>query len=145
LEAKAHRPRPRRHEALPALHGGGNVFGPVPRDYRQYMPVRMRREALKSALLSKILDQQFKVIDTLSYETPKTKTFIDTLKALGLSKGSCLVSAREPNEALIKSVRNVERCRLVPARNLNAYDLIKYKTVLVTKDIVENIAEVVKA
>src|SRR5579862_6840302 len=83
----------------PLWRGGGNAFGPHQRDYHLGMPVRMRREALKSALLSKILDQEIKIIDTLAYDTPKTKRFTTALKALGLN-GSCLVAAREPGAAL---------------------------------------------
>jgi len=128
----------------PLWRGGGNAFGPRPRDYHKDMPVRMRREALKSALLSKILDQEIKIIDTLTYDTPKTKRFTTALKALGLN-GSCLVAAREPGAALVKSVRNIDHCRIIPARNLNAYELLKYKHLLMTKDTLENLAEVVKA
>jgi len=127
----------------PLWKGGGNAFGPRPRDYHKGMPTRMRREALKSALLSKIRDQQLKVIDQLNYTSPKTKTFTNTLKALGFV-GSCLVADQKPVEALVKSVRNVAQCMIIPARNLNAYDLLKHKYVLVTKETIENIAEVVK-
>jgi len=129
----------------PLWRGGGNAFGPQPRDYHQGMPVRMRREALKSAILSKLLDQQVKVIDTLSYDAPKTKRFTSALKKLGLSEGTCLVATRQPAEALVKSVRNIEKCRIIPARNLNAYDVLKFKNLLLTKDTVEHLAEVVKA
>ena len=62
-----------------------------------------------------------------------------------MSEGSCLVAARQPGEALVKSVRNVEHVRIIPARNLNCYDLLKYKHLLITKDTLENIAEVVKS
>ena len=129
----------------PLWRGGGNAFGPKPREYRKGMPVRMRREALKSALLSKLLDKQVKIIDSLNYDAPKTKRFTTALKALGLHSFSCLVAAREPAEALVKSVRNVHRCRIVAARNLNAYDVLKYKHVLMTKEMIENLAEVVKS
>jgi large subunit ribosomal protein L4 len=129
----------------PLWRGGGNIFGPQPRDYHQVMPVTMRREALKSALLSKLLDQQLKVIDTLAYEAPKTKRFATTLKALGLNGASCLVAAKTPAAALIRSVRNIERTKLIPARNLNAYDVLKHKNLLMTKDAMEHVAEVVKA
>ena len=129
----------------PLWKGGGNHFGPKPRDYHQDMPVRMRREALKSALLSKLLDNQVKVIDTLNYDAPKTKRFTGALKALGLGDVTCLVAVREPGTALVKSVRNIDNCRIIPARNLNAYDLLKYKHVLLTKETVEHLAEVVKA
>jgi len=129
----------------PLWRGGGNTFGPHPRDYHQDMPIRMRREALKSALLSKMLDQEIKVIDTLSYDKPKSKRFATTLQKLGLSEATCLVADRQPGEALIKSVRNIQRCRLIPARNLNAYEILKYKHLLMTKETLENLAEVVKA
>jgi large subunit ribosomal protein L4 len=129
----------------PLWRGGGNIFGPRPRDYRQYMPVRMRREALKSALLSKLLDNQVKVIDSLNYEQPKTKRFAAALQKLGLGAGSCLVSARQPGEALVKSVRNIEHVRIISARDLNAYEILKHKNFLVTQDMLEHIDEVVKA
>jgi len=128
----------------PLWRGGGNIFGPRPRDYRQYMPVRMRREALKSALLSKLLDNQVKVIDSLNYDQPKTKRFAAALEKLGLGGGSCLVSARQPGQALVKSVRNIENVHIVPARNLNAYEILKYKNFLVTQDTLEHIDEVVQ-
>jgi large subunit ribosomal protein L4 len=129
----------------PLWKGGGNAFGPHPRDYHQDMPIQMRREALKSAILSKILDKQIKVIDTLKYDAPKTSRFTSALKALGLSESSCLIADRTPGEALVKSIRNVDRVRLIPARNLNAYDVLKYKNLLVTQETLQNLAEVVKS
>ena len=129
----------------PLWRGGGNAFGPRPRDYHKDMPVRMRREALKSALLSKLIDKQVKLIDALNYDSPKTKRFTTALKALGLNTGTCLITTREPGKALVKSVRNVESVRIIPARNLNAYDLLKYKHILMTVDTLENISEVVKS
>ncbi|MGD0093508.1 MAG: 50S ribosomal protein L4 [Planctomycetota bacterium] len=129
----------------PLWRGGGNVFAVRPRDYHQDMPVRMRREALKSALLAKLLDNQIKVIDALNYDKPKTKRFAAALKNLGLAGASCLVSVRQPAVALVKSVRNIENVRIIPARNLNAYELLKHKNILVTRDLLENIGEVVKA
>lgn len=129
----------------PLWKGGGNAFGPRQRDWHQNMPTRMRREALKSALLSKLLDKQLKVIDTLAYDKPKTKRFTTALKALGLSGSSCLVADKAPGAALVKSVRNIESCRLIPARNFNAYDVLKHKNVLITKEALEHLAEVVKA
>jgi len=129
----------------PLWKGGGNIFAPRPRDYHQRMPVRMRREALKSALLSKIMDEQVKVIDVLDFKAPKTKTLATTLKKLKLYDKSCLVAAFEPSEGLFKSARNIEKCYLVPARDLNAYDVLKHKNLLITKETVERLAEVVKA
>ena len=128
----------------PLWRGGGNIFGPNPRDYHQYMPVRMRREALKSALLSKLLDQQVKIIDRLEYEIPKTRRFALALKALGLAEATCLVALPQPAPNVVKSVRNIEGCRILPARNLNAYDVLRHKSLLLSKDTVENIQEMVR-
>lgn len=126
----------------PLWRGGGNAFGPHQRDYHMGMPVRMRREALKSALLSKINDKELTVIDQLNYKSPKTSKFTKTLKALGL-KGTCLVADFTPAEALVKSVRNISNCKVMPARNLNAYDVLKHKHVLLTKETIEKLAEIV--
>ena len=128
----------------PLWRGGGNIFGPRPRDYHQHMPTGMRRAALKSALLSKLQDQQVKIIDAFSYDAPKTKRLADTLRNLGLDAGSCLVASLQPGENLVKSARNLARCFLMPARNLNAYDVLRCRHLLLTKDVVEHLAEAVK-
>jgi large subunit ribosomal protein L4 len=129
----------------PLWRGGGNAFPIRQRDYHKGMPVRMRREALKSAILSKILDKEIKVIDAFNYDKPKTKRFTTSLKKLGIDGTTCLVSVRNPAEALVRSVRNIDRVRIIPARNLNAYDVLKHKHLIINKDTLENLAEVVKA
>lgn len=128
----------------PLWRGGGNVFPVRPREYRQYMPVRMRREALKSALLSKLIDNQVTIIDQLEYERPKTKRFATALKNLKVA-GSCLVSLMNPADSVVKSIRNIDRVRVLPSRMLNAYEVLKYKTLLLTQETAEKIAEVVHA
>jgi large subunit ribosomal protein L4 len=127
----------------PIWRGGGVTFGPRPRDYHQRMPVRMRREALKSALLGKFLDQQVKVIESLEYDAPKTSRFASTLQALGLADTSCLIAARAPDVNVVRSVRNIQKCYMIPARNLNAYDVLKHKNILLTKETLEHLGEVV--
>ncbi|MCZ7647366.1 MAG: 50S ribosomal protein L4 [Planctomycetota bacterium] len=129
----------------PLWRKGGVAFGPRPRDHRQEMPVRMRREALKSAILSKLLDQQLKVIDLPEYNEPKAKRIATTLKKLGLDRQSCLLATHKADANLIKSVRNLPRALLLPARNLNAYEVLKHRNLLLTKDTVEHLGEIVKA
>jgi len=129
----------------PLWKGGGNIFAPHPREYRKDMPVRMRLEALKSALLSKFLDNEVKIIDKLEYEKPQTQRLFKTLQALGLGEKSCLLSHPEPTKNLKLSARNLERCNLLPARMLNAYDVLKHKNLLLTKDTLAKLAEVVKS
>jgi len=129
----------------PLWRGGGNVFWVRQREYRQQMPVQMRREALKSALLSKLLDKQVTVVDKFEYKEPKTKRFTTTLKALKLAGASCLVAATKPDANLVKSVRNVERVRILPSSDLNAYEVLKHKNLILTKETAERLAEVVHA
>jgi large subunit ribosomal protein L4 len=128
----------------PLWRGGGRIFGPRQRDYHQAMPVRMRREALKSALLSKFIDKEVKVLDKLEFDAPRTRRFVGALKALGLDNQSCLVTTKVPQVNVVKSVRNISRCRMIPAANLNAYEVLKYKNLLMTRELVENLAEVVR-
>jgi len=128
----------------PLWRGGGNAFPIRQRDYHKDMPARMRREALKSALLSKFIDKEIRVIDAFNYDTPKTKRFTTSLKKLGIDGTTCLVSVRNPASALVRSIRNVDRVRIIPARNLNAYDVLKHKHLIINKDTLENLAEVVK-
>ncbi|MCX7803561.1 MAG: 50S ribosomal protein L4 [Planctomycetota bacterium] len=123
---------------------GGRIFGPKPRDYTQRMPARSRREALKSALLSKFLDKEVKVIDALAFDRPKTARLNRTLKALGM-EGTTLVAVREATEALVKSARNMATCRLLRARDMNAYDVLRHKNLLFTRDVIENFREVIHA
>jgi len=128
----------------PLWRGGGNIFPVRPREYRQYMPVRMRREALKSALLSKLRDNQVIILDQLEYEKPKSKRFATTLKNLRV-EGSCLVAPTTPAENVIKSIRNIDRVHILPSRMLNAYEVLKHKHLILTKETAEKLAEVVHA
>ncbi|MBI3830012.1 MAG: 50S ribosomal protein L4 [Planctomycetes bacterium] len=129
----------------PLWRGGGNVFWVRPREYRQFMPVQMRREALKSALLSKLLDKQVTIIDKLEYKAPKTKRFVTTLKALKLDGASCLVTPLKSDTNLVKSIRNISRVRILPSTDLNAYEVLKHKNLLLTQETAERLAEVVHA
>ena len=119
---------------------GGIVFAPKPRDYRMAVPKSMRKVAMKSALTTKVQNEQMIVLDELSFEAPKTRIVVDMLKALEAKKA--LIITAESNEAVYKSARNIEGVSVIPANNINVYDLFKYEKLIVTKDAVSKIEEV---
>ena len=119
---------------------GGIVFAPKPRDYRVSVPKSMRRVAMKSALTSKVQDNQMVVLETLSFEAPKTKNMVEILKAFDAKK--TLIITGESNEVLYKSARNIADVQIMPVNNINVYDLLKFEKLIITKDAVSKIEEV---
>ena len=119
---------------------GGVVFAPKPRDYRMSIPKSMRRVAMLSALTSKVQNNEMVVLENLDFEAPKTKQVVEMLKAFEAKK--TLIITAESNENVYKSARNIEGVAVLPVNNINVYDLLKYPTVMVTKDAVTKIEEV---
>lgn len=119
---------------------GGIVFAPKPRDYRISVPKSMRKVAMKSALTSKVQENQMIILDSLNFEAPKTKNIIEMLKALEANKA--LIITAESNEVVYKSARNIQGISIIPANNINVYDLLKYEKLIITKDAVSKIEEV---
>lgn len=113
--------------------GGGTWGGPKPRDYRYRLPRQALRRATHSALLSKFLDHEAVVIDTLGLTAPKTKEMVGLFKALGIRE-SCLVVTEALDPVAWKSTRNIPGMQVSPASDLNAYDLLRRKRLLVTRD-----------
>ena len=114
----------------PQWRGGGTVFGPVPRSYRQKMPRKMRRQALRSALSVKAADSQLVFLSALELEAPKTKEISAILGNLGV-EGSALILLPERDEAVLRAVRNLPNVRTLVAQYLNVRDLLKFDTILV--------------
>ena len=119
---------------------GGVVFAPKPRDYRMSIPKSMKVVAMKSALTSKVVDGEMIVVDNLDFEAIKTKQVVDMLKAFEAKK--TLIITAESNEVVYKSARNIEGVTVMPANNINVYDLLKFGKVIITKDAVSKIEEV---
>ena len=119
---------------------GGIVFAPKPRDYRMSTPKSMRRVAMKSALTCKVQAGEMIVLESLAFEAPKTKLVIEMLKAFEAKK--TLIITAESNESVYKSARNIPGVAILPANNINVYDLLKYNKVIITKDAVSKIEEV---
>ena len=119
---------------------GGVVFAPKPRDYRMSIPKSMRRVAMLSALTSKVQNDEMVVLDSLTLEAPKTKEIVKMLNAFNAKK--TLIVTAEANETVYKSARNIEGVNVIPANNINVYDLLKSGKVIITKDAVSKIEEV---
>jgi len=119
---------------------GGIVFAPKPRDYSYTVPKKIKRLAMKSALSSKVTDNNIVVLDELNIEEPKTKLVADMLKTLEAKKA--LIVVPEKDEAVYKSARNIEGVAILPVNNLNVYDILKYDKFIITKDAVSKVEEV---
>ena len=125
----------------PQWTGGGVVFAPVPRDYTVKMNKKEKRAALKSALTSKVQDSKFIVLDELSFDEIKTKNFVEVLNNLKVDKNAIVVMP-EIDEKVIMSARNIPTVQTTLVNTLNVYDVMNGGTVIVTKDAVAKIEEV---
>lgn len=124
----------------PSMKGGGNVFGPRPRDYSQRMPRQMRRLALRSALSQKAKDEQIRVIESFVFDEPKTKQAQELMEAIGFDN-TTLVVLPAPNYVVSRSFENLAGAKIVLARNLNVRDLFSHTYVLMSKDCIELLEE----
>ena len=126
----------------PQWRGGGVAIGPKPRSYKIKMNRKERVLALKSALTSKLED--FVVVDKLELSTPKTKDMVNILKDLKLENVSTLIVVKELDENIILATRNIPYVLLIEASEINVLDLVAANKVLITKDAIEAIEEVLK-
>ncbi len=122
--------------------GGGIAFGPVPRDYSKKMNRKERRLALKSALAAKVSDMI--IVDDIKLATPKTKKMLSLLKNLNLDSNKVLVIVKELDENIILASRNLENVILIDSNEINVLDLIAAEKVLITKEAINQIEEVLK-
>jgi len=109
----------------PLWRGGGVVFGPRTRSYAYKVPKKIRRQALKMALTSKLQDNALIVVDKLDLETVKTKPFVEVMEALR-AKEALIVTDRKL-ENLELSSRNVPNVKVVRSEGLNVYDILKFQ------------------
>ena len=124
----------------PQWTGGGVVFAPVPRDYSFKMNKKEKRAALKSALTSKVQDAKLIVVDELKLDSIKTKAFATVMSNLNVNKGLVVLAENDANVVL--SARNMADVDTTLVNNINVYDVVNAKTVVLTKDAVEKIQEV---
>ena len=125
----------------PQWRGGGIVFAPKPRDYRYTLPKKMRRLAMKSALSSKVIENEIIVLDELTFEAPKTKEMVKVLENIKAGKKALIVTA-EKDENVVKSAANIPGVRTALVGTMNVYEIINHTNFIVTKAAIEKIEEV---
>ena len=124
----------------PQWKGGGVVFAPVPRDYSFKLNKKEKRAALKSVLTSRVQENKFIVVDELKMDEIKTKTFKGVLDNLNAEKALVVLNDMDAN--VIASAKNIPTVKTTQTNELNVFDVLKYNTVVVTKDAVATIEEV---
>jgi large subunit ribosomal protein L4 len=124
----------------PQWRHGGVVFAPKPRSYRQKLPRQMRQLALRCILSEKVRQGSLVLVDQLAFSESKTKAMAQTLAALGV-KGTALVVTREPELSVITSARNLQGVRTLPVSLLNANELLKRHSLVITVDAVKRAEE----
>ena len=124
----------------PQWTGGGVVFAPKPRDYSRKMNKRERQIALFSALTSKVQDEKMIVVDQLSMDAPKTAAFAEILK--NLKAESALVVTKDKNDNVVLSARNIPDVATTISTSINVYDILKYDSLIITKEAAQAIEEV---
>jgi len=124
----------------PQWTGGGMVFAPVPRDYSFKMNKKEKKAALKSALSDKVANSNLIVLDELKFDGIKTKSFVKVMDNLKVSKGLVVIADNDAN--VVMSARNVADVATGLASDINVYDVMKAKTLVLTKDAVKKIEEV---
>ena len=117
--------------------GGGIVFGPQPRSYAKKMNKKERRLALKSALAYKLIDKELRVIDNISFETPKTKDFVDMVKSLNVADKKLLIILPEQNKNVYLSARNIKNVEVITVSELNTYSVLNASTLLVAEGAID--------
>ncbi|OCA81021.1 50S ribosomal protein L4 [Bacillus sp. FJAT-27225] len=125
----------------PQWRGGGTVFGPVPRSYSYKLPRKVRRLAIKSALSSKVLEENVLVLESLAFDAPKTKEFKSVLKGLSVEKKALVVTA-DLDENVALSARNLPGVTVVTANGINVLDVLNHDKLIITKAAVEKVEEV---
>lgn len=124
----------------PQWKGGGVVFAPTPRDYTINLNKKEKRIALKSALTSRVLENKFIIVDDFAMSEIKTKKMQQTLNNLNVKKALVVCAENEKNTVL--SVRNIYGVKAASPKSINVYDILKYNTVVASKDAVKTIEEV---
>ena len=124
----------------PQWTGGGVVFAPKPRDYSVKMNKKEKQLAMKSVLTSKVQDEKLVVVDELKMDEIKTKKFVEIMNNLKAAKA--LVVTKDVENNVVLSAKNVADAKTMVVNEINVYDILKYDTLVLTKDAVAAIEEV---
>ena len=125
----------------PLWVGGGTIFGPRPRDYRQDLPKKLKRLARKSALSYKAKDKQLIVVEDFSLEKPKTKDFTGILEALKIDGKKVLMLTHTFNDQVYRSGRNIPKVKVLEANKASTYDILNNQVLVLQKSAVKVIED----
>ncbi|MFP7480015.1 50S ribosomal protein L4 [Terribacillus saccharophilus] len=125
----------------PQWVGGGTVFGPTPRSYSYKLPKKVRRLALKSALSSKVQEDNIVVLESLAFDAPKTKDVVAMLSALNVDKKVLIVTA-DKDETVVRSANNLKNVKVLTQSEVNVLDLLTHDKLILTKEAAEKAGEV---
>ena len=125
----------------PQFTHGGVVFAPKPRDYRIEVPRKVRRLAMKSALSSKVAENDFVVVENMTAADAKTKTVVSMLKALGADKKALIVT-NEVDEKMVRASGNIPGVKTTFTGSLNVTDILNSNKVVIAKEAVQTVEEV---
>lgn len=123
----------------PIRRGGGHAFAKQPRDWGYRLPKKSVRLATRMALLSKFQDEQAVVVDDVVVDAPRTSVVAGMLRALGVDQDSCLLAIAQHDEVVWKSARNIRDLRVAPCADLNAYDLLRQKRLVITRSAIDRL------
>lgn len=120
---------------------GGIALGPKPRDYSYSLNKKERRLGMKSALSTKVVDENLVVVDSIKLESYKTKAVVEMLKALG-AEGKALIVTAESDKTVVKSAANIPGVKTATVNTLSVYDILNYDKFIVSSEAVKKIEEV---
>lgn len=125
----------------PLFKGGARVFGPKPRDYRFKLNKALKRLAKKSVLSQKVKDNNLRIVEDFTFDTPKTKDFIQVIQNLGLANKKTLFVLGESNKFVYLSSRNLQEAKVLEYSEMSSYDILKANEVILFEGSVEKIQE----
>ena len=117
----------------PLFPGGGRIFGPQPRDYSFKLNKKLKQLARRSALSYKMKDEAIKVVEDFAIEAPRTKTIVAMMNGLKVSDKKILVVLPESNRNILLSARNLQNVKVIPAANLNTYDVMNASAIVMVE------------
>ncbi len=125
----------------PLFRGGARVFGPQPRDYSEKVNKKVKDLARKSALSAKVKDNEVIVVEDFTFEAPKTKQMVEFKKNFGLDDKNSLLVLANPNNNVYLSARNLQGFSVVSASELNTYEILRAKNLILCEGSVEEIVK----
>jgi len=126
----------------PIWVGGGTIFGPKPRNYRQKLNKKVGKLARKSALSYKAIANQIMIVEDFNYDVPKTTDFVKMLDSLKISGKKTLLLTGEHQENVYKSGRNIDKVSILEAQKVSTYDLLNNQVLLLQKSAVDKLVSV---